>query len=185
MNLSYPKSRCSWIALALLVVACSNSGGGSPSAPSPPGNTPSASFRLSGTSYDESVSYVNGTNLVFCQNNGSTPAIWVRMAADPAANGENSRHIDLDICGIAGGGTFSPKEPAGGVCAVDKTWEIWFHDGPNVTFVNSAMSQPCQPLITDSAGVYSGSFSCSGLIDRTGGGGMLDVLDGSFECTIR
>lgn len=172
---------CAFLALGWL--ACGGGGdggggGGDPTSPPPP--TAMGSFRLSGAGYDQTHNWNRGAgNLVFCRRNG--PLLWVRLAADQAADGDNSPHIDIDACNYTSGGTFLPMNPGG--CPGGPTFDIFWHDGPAI-FVNTAASSPCQLTLTVQGSMYQGQFSCSQLPER-GGNRNLAVLDGSFLCTLQ
>ena len=172
------------LALKELIDGCGGGGGSrTPAEPGPIPDPATATFRLQGAGYDEVVTYTNGPNLVFCRQNGSTPAIWVRMAVDIAAGGETDRHIDLDICDLQNGGLFTPKEPVGGVCTGGQTWAIWLHEGQGATFTNTVQSRPCELQVERDGRNLTGAFRCRGMIDRDGGPQRLNVLGGSFTCT--
>lgn len=173
------------LAPALLLIGCGGGGGGgsSPTAPPPPNMNPgSASFRVVGGGSDTVVSYGGGGNLVFCRTNASWADLWIRFARDVAADGENGPHLDIDLCNLGDGGTFAPMDPQAAVCGGGKTWDVWWH-GENATYVNTASAPACTLGITRDGNQLTGNFSCQGLAEM-GGTRTVDVLDGTFQCTV-
>lgn len=173
-----------WLVVALLSSACGgDGGGGSPTSPPPPTPNPAgASFRLSGASGDQVISYTDGPNLVFCRRAAGWAHLWVRMAAQRSANGEGGPHIDIDLCNDAGGGAFRPMDPRLARCGGDKTWDIWWHDGAGAAFTNAADAPGCELRITANGSELQGSFSCRDLSEQAGAR-TVDVLEGFFSCT--
>ena len=162
-----PRVVRSILCLAVTSFACGGGGDApsgpvSPTSPSPAGGV--ATFTLSGRRY-----------------------LWVRAAATQAADGANGPHLDLDFCGEASPGTHSfdrPHDPQGALtCGVERTWDIWWHDGPRV-FVSVANAPSCSATVTVTATQVDGRFECRGLAPATMGTERMDVLAGSFTCRL-
>lgn len=141
----------------------------------------SATFTLSGAGYEETVSYTESVNLIFCRRPGKM--VWVRLAAEKREDGEEGPHLDLDLCNMTGSGTFAPMEARGQPCPGGTTWGIWWHDGPNTVYANTAASSPCVLTLTANGNELQGTFACQGLVNDDGTS-RLDVLNGSFRCTM-
>lgn len=160
-------------------------GGGGPTEPPMPAPTfGSARFELSGAGYDEMVSYDAGMNLVFCRTGAAAgfADLWIRFAEQPAADGENGPHLDLDLCSAGDGGSFVPRDPMDTSCAGEgKTFDVWWHGPGGDTFVNQPGAAGCSVQLTRAGGSLSGVFECRGM-EEIGGPGSLDLLGGSFEC---
>jgi hypothetical protein len=141
-------------------------------------------FRLTGSGYaNRKFTYTASSgNLVFCRPQNQR-LIWIRLARDTQADGENGPHLDIDVCNYSGGGTFAPgSAPLNGSCSLGKQWDVFWHDGPNV-FVNQESSAPCQLDMSQNGDVLQGTFRCSGM-RRFQGDDLLDLTSGSFRCTI-
>ena len=162
--------------------------GGGSSPTSPPLPMPiveSATFRLLGAGYDETVSY-GGANLILCTRNAGFADLFVRFAEQRAGNGDNGPRIDIDICGYDQGGSFVAMDPRAASCSGSRTFAMFWHDEGNVDYSNNVQSSPCQldlTLSTDGR-TLNGQFVCAGLVDFDGSAQTLDVLDGSFQCQV-
>ena len=172
--------------LALALAAC---GGGS-SATTPPVTTPAdegrGAFTLQGAGYDASARNVANAsgNLVFCRRETPLPnTLWIRLAAGPAADGEATPHVDIDLCNFAGTSTYSALHDTAGArtCANGLTTGVWWHDGAR-EFATTPASGPCTVSVTRGATTIDGTFDCTGLRARDGSGATLDVRAGSFHC---
>jgi hypothetical protein len=174
--------------LAAAGLACGGAGGAArgPAQASTPPPDGAASFTLRGASYGVAPrSYAShGGGLVFCRR--QPRSLWVRLAAERAADGANGPHLDMDFCSFAGSGTYRvPHDVTAGLdCADGSTWDLWWHDGPAV-FVSRPSSSPCEATLSQSGQALEGSFACHGLT-RSGAsdGETLDVLGGLFRCTL-
>ena len=177
-------ARLSCLAFAFLMVACDSGSGSGPTAPPMPQPTAFASgnFRVSGAGQNQSYSFTNGGNTVFCSRNAGWASLWIRLAEQASANGQNGPHIDIDLCNHAGGGNFAPKDPMSTSCGGAKTWDIWWHAPDGSVFINSATATNCTLRIDQNGTQLNGMFECRGMIED-GGSRTLDVLDGSFDCT--
>lgn len=172
----------SMVGIILLTGACGGSSS-SPTEPSPPSSPAgSASFGVVGAGADRDVSWGSGSNLIFCRRQAGWADLWIRFAEQRANNGNNGPHLDIDLCALGDGGSFVPMDPQAASCAGGKTWGVWWHESTD-TFVNRATSQPCSLEITRQGDRLSGSFQCHGL-GELGGGRALDVLNGTFECSL-
>jgi len=168
-------------AIALAATLACGGYGGSPTASSTPQATQaSATFRLVGGGQDGTITYTNGPNLVFCRQEAGFADLWIRFAAQTAANGQNGPHLDIDVCNLGDGGTFSPMNPQAATCGAAKTFDIWWHGGSDV-FVNSATSPACTLTVTRDGTRLSGTFGCQGL-GEVDGTRSVAVLEGSFQC---
>jgi hypothetical protein len=178
------KAAIGFAVLALAGAACSGGGGGggSPTSPPPPTSPAgSATFTLSGAGYDQTVSYDNASgSLIFCRPNGTR--WWVRLVAQSAGNGGSGPHVDIDLCNYSGSGVFAPMDPNAG-CGGGMTWDIYWHDSSQGNFVNQATSSPCTLALTLMGASLDGVFSCRSLVEL-GGTRTLDVLNGTFHCTV-
>ncbi len=187
-----PRVVRSILCLAVTSFACGGSGDApsgpvSPTSPSPAGGV--ATFTLRGAGYDSQVAYPGANGVVFCrpQTVSGRRYLWVRAAATQVADGATGPHLDLDFCGEASPGTHSfdrPHDPQGALtCGVERTWDIWWHDGPRV-FVSMANAPSCSATVTVTATQVDGRFECRGLVPVTRGNERLDVLAGSFSCRL-
>jgi hypothetical protein len=150
----------------------------------PPEPEDNGTFRLTGSGYNnQKFTYSeSSSNLVFCRPQNQR-LLWIRLARDTQADGENGPHLDIDVCNYSGGGTFSPgSAPLLGSCSLGKQWNVYWHDGSNV-FVNQESSAPCQLDMTQSGDGLEGTFRCSDM-RRFQGEDLLDLTSGSFRCTI-
>ncbi len=137
-----------------------------------------SSFKLTGDGYDETITYNSDDNLIFCRLTGND--MWIRLARDKAANGENSSHIDIDICNYAGAGTYSPVDPQNRPCPAGLLWDIFWHDGDKV-YSNKEDSSPCQLTLSLDGDVLTGVFNCSEVI-RFQGTETIEITEGTFTC---
>lgn len=170
-----------WLAAALLSGGCG--GSDSPTTPTPTPNPALAGFRISGAEGDQMISYTEGPNRVFCSRAAGWADLWVRMAEQRAADGENGPHIDLDLCNDSGGGAFSPMDPRAARCGAGKSWDIWWHDGSGGVYANTPQASDCALALSVNGNQLEGTFHCRGLIED-GGARTVDVLDGFFRCTV-
>jgi hypothetical protein len=145
---------------------------------------------LKGAGYDAQLDYSTAEGgLVFCrrqsQSNGAGSYLWVRLAADAASDGEAAPHLDLDLCNFAGSGVYGVPHDAelGLECDQGLTWDLYWHDGPGITFLSQPTSPACVATVTADGGGLVGTFACQGLTPFQGAGsGTLDVSEGSFRC---
>lgn len=174
----------SWVA-ALLPLGCGGGGGGGgPTSPPPPAPNPAvASFTVSGAGGDQVISYVDGPNLVFCRRAAGWADLWIRLAEQRSANGDDGPHVDIDVCNDAGGGAFTPIDPQAAQCGGGKGFDIWWHDNAANAYANEAQAPQCSLALIANGNQLEGAFSCRGLAEQ-GGAGRVDVLDGTFRCTV-
>jgi hypothetical protein len=170
-----------------LTVACGSSGASSPT-PTPSAVDSRGTFTLSGAGYDGvTQTFSNaGGNLVFCRHETPGPdTLWIRLASSPAANGDTSPHVDIDLCHFAGTGTFSTPHDTSGArtCSQGASVGVWWHDGAR-EFASIPASSPCTVSVTQGAGVLEGTFECRGLEPHGTAGDHLDVTSGSFRCAL-
>lgn len=171
--------------LATGIMGCG--GGGNPSQPSNPVDESRASFALAGAGRNETKSYSGAAgNLVFCRRESPLPnTIWVRLAEQRNADGEQGPHIDIDLCNFTGSGTYDAIHDTSGprTCNQGQTFAIWWHEGSDV-FVSKAGATACSVTVTRSAEAIDGTFQCDGLTPFAGGSNpALDVNAGSFHCS--
>jgi len=143
---------------------------------------PFGSFRVIGGDQDQAALWIDGANLVFCRTNAGFADLWIRLAAERGADGENAPHVDIDVCNYAGGGKFSPLDPQNPSCAGGKTFDVFWHDEEGDFFVNAARSSPCQMTLVDAGSTLEGVFGCEGLGSPEGG--SVDILGGAFRCSV-
>lgn len=171
----------------LLCAACSGGGGGtSPTEPSPPPPAPSpgfASFEVVGAGQDSAISY-GGSNLVFCRTAAGWADLWIRFAEQTAADGENGPHLDIDVCNLGDGGAFGPKDPSSTSCTGAMTFDIWWHGAGGAIYFNRAMAPNCGLDVTRNGNTLTGTFDCEAMVEFGGGGEEIDVLVGSFQCSV-
>ena len=146
----------------------------------PEENIHTASFRLTGNGYNDTFNYNSTDNLIFCRLTGSD--MWIRLAQDKAANGENAPHIDIDICNYAGAGTYMPVDPQNRPCPAGLLWDIFWHDGDKV-YSNQADSSPCELTLTLDGDTLTGVFNCNDVI-LFEGDEIIEITQGSFTCKI-
>lgn len=169
--------------LVTLVSGCGGGGGGGPTEPStPPTALNAASFEIFSGGQTRRLGYDSSRNTVFCSRNAGWASLFIRLAEQTAANGENGPHVDLDLCNHTGGGTFTPQDPQLASCVGGKTFDIFWHPGDGSTFANQPVAGNCMLQFTQSGTRLTGTFACRGLAER-GGTRTVDVLNGSFECT--
>jgi len=142
---------------------------------------PSAAFRLAGAGYDERVQYVDGPNLIFCRTDAGFADLWIRLAQDTTADGEDGPHIDIDVCNYEGGGRFKPLDPANPSCGSAKTWDVFWHDGEGGVFLSQAGLARCELTLSDEPGSLEGAFACTGMVEMPEGR-TLDLSGGLFRC---
>src|SRR5262245_8454531 len=174
------------IVLATGVVGCGGGGSSNPSQPSNPTDTSQASFALAGAGRNTTKNYSGAAgNLIFCRREDPLPnTIWVRLAEQRNADGEQSPHIDIDLCNFAGSGTYQAIHDTSGArtCSQGQTFAIWWHEGSDV-FVSKADASGCSVTVTRSSEAIDGTFQCHGLTPFSGGSSpALDVNAGSFHC---
>ena len=178
-------------AATLITLLCIGCGGGSHSPtqppPPPPPNASRASFTLDGAGYVSDVrtlASANG-NLVFCRFESPAPdTVWIRLAQSDAADGETSAHIDIDLCHFAGSSTYTVLHSTTGprTCSLGQSLGIWWHDGTRVFASQPGISGPCTVRVTRGAATIDGTFECSEIPPRSGGGERLEIRSGSFSC---
>ena len=127
--------------------------------------------------------WVDGPQTVFCSTDAGFADLWIRFAADDAANGENAAHIDIDVCNYQGGGSHSPLDPSSPSCGGGKTFDIFWHDEAGGVFSNEANAKSCELVIEDGGDSLEGTFSCPGLSSGNGAG-TVDILGGAFRCRV-
>jgi len=140
----------------------------------------SAKFKLSGDGYNEMVDYNSNDNLIMAKLTNNE--LWIRLAASKTANGENSPHIDIDICNYAGTGTYLPMDPRIRPCKEGLLWDVYWHDSDKI-YLNEETSSPCELKLTLDGDVLKGTFSCGQLV-RFEGTGNMEILEGSFSCKV-
>jgi hypothetical protein len=170
----------------MATVACGGSGGGPASPASAPPDESRGSFTLQGAGYDNVAHNLSaaGGNLIFCRREPPLPnTIWIRLATSPAANGEASPHVDIDLCNFAGTSTYTALHDTSGdrTCNQGPTAAVWWHDGGR-EFATVPASGPCTVNVTRGTTTIEGTFDCRGLQPRNGTGEALDVRSGSFRC---
>lgn len=170
------------VVLLTVVSGCSGDGPTAPSTPSPNPALNSASFEISGAGQDRRVGYDSSRNTVFCSRNAGWASLWIRLAEQASANGENGPHIDIDVCNHSGGGTFSSQDPRLASCGGGKTFDIFWHAGDGSSFANQPTGGGCVLQFMQNGTRLGGTFQCRGLAEQ-GGTRTVDVLNGSFECT--
>ncbi len=169
--------------ITVTLAACGGGGDGPTAPPSnPPSSENSASAEISGSGQSQALSYSSARNTVFCTRNAGWASLWVRLARDTAANGDNGPHIDLDLCNHTGGGTFVAQPAELASCGAEKTFDVYWHPGDGTTFANQPASGGCMLQLTQAGSRLTGTFACRGLGER-GGSRTVDVLNGSFACT--
>lgn len=140
----------------------------------------SASFKLMGDGYDETIYYNSKDNLIFCRIEGDN--LWIRFARDKSDNGNNSPHIDIDICNYAGAGVYAPVDPKKRPCPLGLFWDIFWHDDERV-YANQGSSSPCQLTLNLSGDILSGIFNCRDVV-RFQGTETIEITEGTFTCKI-
>ncbi len=149
-----------------------------------------AAFVLSGEDYPE-VDYAwtnDAGNLVYCyyyQGEAKGDYMWIRFAESSLQNGDDSPHIDLDVCRFSSdgfGGTFPAMDPTkfGSQCQADPGFGIWWHEG-SVAYNNEPMASDCQLTASVQDGVVYGEFECTPL-PEVEGSKTLAVTAGEFSC---
>lgn len=137
---------------------------------------------VSGGESDESLYWIDGANLVFCSTDAGFADLWIRLAADRSANGENAPHVDIDVCNFAGGGRHSPHDPQNPSCGSSKTFDIFWHDAEGRSFANSSNARDCQLDLVESGSTLEGAFVCRQLGGASGG--PIDLFGGAFRCRV-
>ncbi len=184
------------VGLAMLLAGCGGSGGGSTTAATP-ATTPTTlaavadegrgRFTLAGAGYDNAArEFTNAAgNLVFCRRESAGSAtLWVRLATGRAANGDQTPHVDIDLCNFAGTSTYSVLHDTDGprTCANGPTAGVWWHDGAR-EFATTPQAGPCTIAVTRGTNTIDATFECQGLRARDGSGATLDLRNGSFHCS--
>lgn len=169
-----------WLPVLPLLLACGGGGGGGPTEPTPPPVLNTGAFEVTGSGQPVMASYDSGRNTVFCSRNAGWASLWIRLARDTTANGENGPHLDLDLCNHGGGGVFSSQDPRLASCGGAKTFDIFWHPGEGSTYANTGGG--CTLEITSNGSRLRGTFACRGLVERDGRR-TVDVANGSFECS--
>ena len=173
------------ISLSGLLAACS-SGSDGPTSPAPmptPTPTPatgSATFQVTGGASAGTLSYTSADNFIQCTTVAGWADSFLRFAEQPGANGEAGPHLDIDLCGSANSGGFTPKDPQLPACAGGQQFDIFWH-GADGVFTNTANDPGCSFTLTRTGNQLSGTFSCMGMVEF-GGTRTLDVLNGTFQC---
>jgi hypothetical protein len=145
--------------------------------------TGTASFVVVGPAGSRQVTLSAEANLVSCSRTSPTMH-WLRFAESAANNGEDSPHLDIDLCHLpATGGTFAPMEARANPCPGGMTWGAWWHDGPTAVYANRATSAPCELRVEVREMQLIGTFACHGLVTEDGES-TIDLVEGRFECTI-
>lgn len=178
--------RATMILSTVLALGCGGGGGG-PAAPSQPTDQSRGSFTLQGAGYSGAVSNFSAAsgNLIFCRQEPPGPnTIWIRLAASTAGNGENSPHVDIDLCNFAGTSTYTVPHDTSGerTCSQGATFGIWWHDSGR-EFASRPDTAPCSVSVTRGSGFLEGTFECRGVPPHgSGGSERLDITGGSFRC---
>lgn len=162
-------------------------GGSSPAGPSQPADQSRASFTLNGAGYSNAVSNFSaaGGNHIFCRQETPGPnTIWIRLAQSPAGNGDNSPHIDIDLCNFAGTSNYTALHDTLGerTCSQGATFGLWWHDGAREFASQPGVSTGCTVSVTRGTGIIEGTFACQGVPSHTGTNERVDVSAGSFRC---
>lgn len=140
-----------------------------------------AAFSLQNGTDQVTYTYTGEDNLIFCYLYENNEA-WIRIAKDRTNDGENSPHLDIDICGFNGTGTYEIMSPHDRPCGDGSKWDVWWHDDEKV-FVNQRESTPCKLVLTVKGERIAGKFSCADLKEFKGEQ-MIQLLGGSFETKI-
>jgi hypothetical protein len=141
----------------------------------------SASFVVVDSSAARHMHFGEG-NLVFCRTTSAT-MVWVRFAVSADNDGNDSAHLDLDVCNLSGGGAFRPMEARARPCPGGMTWAAWWHDESGRVYASRAGSSPCELQLEVQADRLTGTFSCNGLVTEDGAA-TIDLADGRFECAL-
>lgn len=176
---------------AMLLAGCGGGGSGSPAGPStpPPPDPGRGTFTLSGAGYNSEVRTVSnaGGNLVFCRQEPPGPnTIWIRLAQSSAASGENSPHIDIDLCNFAGTSTYTTlhSTTTDRTCSQGASLGIWWHDGAREFASQPGVSGSCTVSVTRGATTIDGAFTCDDIPSHVAGSNeRLNVRAGSFTCS--
>lgn len=119
-------------------------------------------------------------NLVFCRLYGSEA--WIRLAEQIDADGENGPHVDIDVCGWDGSGSYAPRTTDEGGCTADKAFDISWQSGASV-WASDGTATDCTLELTTSGETVEGRFSCRGIVGKTQAEGAIDLRNGQFRCT--
>jgi hypothetical protein len=173
--------------MTVLAMGCGGGGSSSPTAPSPPPDQSRGSFTLDGAGYSSVAHNLSaaGGNLIFCRQEPPGPnTIWIRLAQSTAGNGENSPHIDIDLCNFPGTTTYTQLHDTQGerTCSQGASFGLWWHDGGREFSTQPGVSAPCSVSVTRGSGTIEGSFECTGVPPHSGSGERLNVRAGSFRC---
>lgn len=153
-----------------------------PSNPNPEQEILTASFQISGDGYSETFHYNSEDNLIFCQIFNENE-MFIRIARDKNDNGENSPHIDIDLCNYSGAGNYIVIDPRERPCPEKgKRWNIFWHDGDSV-YSNKGDSSPCDLTLTIEDNKLRGSFTCDNMV-RFEQTELINISQGYFECII-
>jgi hypothetical protein len=167
--------------LLLLGAAC---GSDTPARARIPEDDSFAYFTLRRAGKDTTISYASGSGLIFCrEETAGANYLWIRLAAEAAANGSSGPHLDLDLCNFGGASSYSVPHDVRSrpLCGQGATWAMWWHGSPSVFHVSRPSSSPCEIAVTTSDRRLHGAFQCRGLT-RDSGTDTVDVLSGSFRC---
>ncbi len=147
------------------------------------GDTTFGRFLIAGDNGASRPFWIDGPGTVFCSTDAGFADLWIRFASDSASNGENAPHIDIDVCGYAGGGSHSPLDPQNPSCSGGKRFDIFWHDAAGDAYFNAPNASECELTISDGGDTLEGSFSCAAL-SAPGLPGTVDVLGGAFLCPV-
>lgn len=139
-------------------------------------------FRVSASDFDETPLWIDGANRVFCTTDAGFADLWIRLAAEKTADGENGPHLDLDLCNYQGGGSFRPHDAANPSCGTTRTFDVFWHDPSGEVFVNAPSAPACELILNDDGDTLEGTFTCARL--TSSGGATVDVLGGAFHCKV-
>lgn len=142
-----------------------------------------ASFVLSdfenGTT--NNVSLNSTDNLIFAELY-SDNSMWIRIAEEKEAKGENGPHLDIDLCGYQGSGKYSAIDPQLRPCK-ESGWDLWWH-GKTKIFLNTANADACELQLTVHGDTIAGRFECREMIEFKGTS-LIGIKEGSFETLIQ
>jgi hypothetical protein len=72
---------------------------------------------------------------------------FMRMAESDDKGGEDGLHLDVDVCGFEGAGTYPALDPFATSCAAGKRYFDVFWHPKGAVFVNRAASTPCTLVV--------------------------------------
>ncbi len=148
--------------------------------PEPAADDSSASFTIVKDGVETTITLDNTSNLIFSRDFGRD--MWIRLAENKTANGNDHPHLDIDLCRYSGPGTYEPVDPQARPCSREFGWDLWWH-GEDAIYFNQADSSPCQLQIEVDGNTITGTFMCEGMI-QTSGSGTISIKEGSFRSTI-